>query len=174
MARPLAAMESSKRPDRWGTLSDEALGAFESSRGDSQRHLSSPYRGGMGLTRWIPMRARGNSGRCCCKRNPTNPRDLWAIGVAPSTQPSVTTARRSGSASWWCGPPSFSVPISWGRVSRCARTTRHSNGCYTRMGPMGVGRGGSWGWRSSTTWCRRDRVHPTTRRTRCRASRHPR
>jgi len=29
VARPLAAMTSSKRPDRWGTLSDEALGAFE-------------------------------------------------------------------------------------------------------------------------------------------------
>ena len=28
VARPLAAMTSSKRPDRWGTLSDEALGAF--------------------------------------------------------------------------------------------------------------------------------------------------
>jgi len=28
VARPLAAMKSSKRPDRWGTLSDEALGAF--------------------------------------------------------------------------------------------------------------------------------------------------
>jgi len=27
--RPLAAMTSSRRPDRWGTLSDEALGAFE-------------------------------------------------------------------------------------------------------------------------------------------------
>jgi len=27
--RPLAAMTSSKRPDRWGTLSEEALGAFE-------------------------------------------------------------------------------------------------------------------------------------------------
>jgi len=29
LARPLAAMTSSKRPDRLGTLSDEALGAFE-------------------------------------------------------------------------------------------------------------------------------------------------
>jgi len=29
VARPLAAMTSSKRPDRWGTLSDEALRAFE-------------------------------------------------------------------------------------------------------------------------------------------------
>jgi len=29
VARPLAAMTSSKRPDRWGTFSDEALGAFE-------------------------------------------------------------------------------------------------------------------------------------------------
>jgi len=29
VARPLAAMTSSKRPDRWGTLSEEALGAFE-------------------------------------------------------------------------------------------------------------------------------------------------
>jgi len=29
VARPLAAMTSFKRPDRWGTLSDEALGAFE-------------------------------------------------------------------------------------------------------------------------------------------------
>jgi len=29
VARPLAAMTSSKRPNRWGTLSDEALGAFE-------------------------------------------------------------------------------------------------------------------------------------------------
>ena len=29
VARLLAAMTSSKRPDRWGALSDEALGAFE-------------------------------------------------------------------------------------------------------------------------------------------------
>jgi len=29
VALPLAAMTSSKRLDRWGTLSDEALGAFE-------------------------------------------------------------------------------------------------------------------------------------------------
>ena len=29
VARPLAAMTSSKRPDPWGTLSDKALGAFE-------------------------------------------------------------------------------------------------------------------------------------------------
>jgi len=29
VARPLAAMTSSKRPDRWGTLSDQALGEFE-------------------------------------------------------------------------------------------------------------------------------------------------
>jgi len=29
VARPLAAMTSSKRPDRWGTLSDEALGSLE-------------------------------------------------------------------------------------------------------------------------------------------------
>jgi len=29
VARPLAAMTSSKGPDRWGTLSDEAMGAFE-------------------------------------------------------------------------------------------------------------------------------------------------
>ena len=29
MARPLAAIKCSKRPDRWGTLSNEALGAFE-------------------------------------------------------------------------------------------------------------------------------------------------
>jgi len=29
VARPLAAMTSSKRPDRWGTLSDESLGALE-------------------------------------------------------------------------------------------------------------------------------------------------
>lgn len=29
MARPMAAMSSSKRPDRSGTLSDEALRAFE-------------------------------------------------------------------------------------------------------------------------------------------------
>jgi len=29
VARPLAAMTISKRPDRWGTLLDEALGAFE-------------------------------------------------------------------------------------------------------------------------------------------------
>jgi len=29
VARPLAAMTSSKRPDRWGTLTDEALAAFE-------------------------------------------------------------------------------------------------------------------------------------------------
>ena len=29
VARPLATMTSSKRPDRWGTLSDEASGAFE-------------------------------------------------------------------------------------------------------------------------------------------------
>jgi len=29
VARPLAAMTISKRPDRWGTLSDEALGAFK-------------------------------------------------------------------------------------------------------------------------------------------------
>jgi len=29
VARPSAATTSSKRPDRWGTLSDEALGAFE-------------------------------------------------------------------------------------------------------------------------------------------------
>jgi len=29
VARPLAAMTSSRRPDRWGTLSDEALGSFE-------------------------------------------------------------------------------------------------------------------------------------------------
>jgi len=29
VARPLAAMTSSKRPDRWGMLSDEALGVFE-------------------------------------------------------------------------------------------------------------------------------------------------
>jgi len=27
--RPLAATTTSKRPDRWGTLSDEAMGAFE-------------------------------------------------------------------------------------------------------------------------------------------------
>jgi len=29
VARPLAAMTSSKRPDRWGTFSEKALGAFE-------------------------------------------------------------------------------------------------------------------------------------------------
>ena len=29
MPRPLAAMKSSKRPDRWDMLSDEALRAFE-------------------------------------------------------------------------------------------------------------------------------------------------
>jgi len=29
VARPLAAMTNSKRPDRWGTLSEEALGTFE-------------------------------------------------------------------------------------------------------------------------------------------------
>jgi len=29
VARPLVAMTSSKRPDRWGTLSDESLGAFK-------------------------------------------------------------------------------------------------------------------------------------------------
>jgi len=36
VARPLATMTSFKRPDRWGTLSDEALGAFE----DLKRRLT--------------------------------------------------------------------------------------------------------------------------------------
>ena len=110
VARPLAAMTSSKRPDRWGTLSDEAWGNSRSSKRDSRRRPSSPFRYGMGITRWTPMRARGKSRRSCCKSNPTNPRDPWAIEVPPSTQPSGATARRNGSASRWCGPPALLRP----------------------------------------------------------------
>jgi len=131
VARPLAAMTSSKRPDRRGTRSDEALGAFEElKRGLTDAPiLALPRRHGS-YTLDTDASA-GKSERCCCKNNPTNPRDPWAIGVASSTRPSGTTARRSGSASRWSGPPFSSVPISRGRVSRCARTTRHSSGCYT-------------------------------------------
>jgi len=111
-----------------GSCPTRRWGHSRSSRGDSRRHPSSPCRVEMGLPRWTPMRARGKSGRCCCNNNPTSPLDPWAIGVAPSTRPGGTTARRSGSASRWCGPPFSSVPTSRGRASRCARTTRHSSG----------------------------------------------
>jgi len=45
---------------------------------------------------------------------------------------------------------------------------------YRSIRPMQDWRGGGCRWRSFTTWSRSDRVHPTTRRTLCRASRHPR
>jgi len=57
--RPLAAMTSSKRLDRWGALSDEALGASEELK---RRLTEAPILalpGRHGHTRWTPMRGRG-------------------------------------------------------------------------------------------------------------------
>jgi len=98
VARPLAAMTSSKRPDRWGTLSDEALGAFEElkRRLTEAPILALPRR--QGTYTLDTDASAGRSARSYCRNNPTSPRGPWAIGAAPSTLWSGITARRSGSA----------------------------------------------------------------------------
>jgi len=145
VARPLAAMTGSKRPRRWGTLSDEALGTFEEPK---RRLTEAPF---LALPRrhWAYTLGTDASawhvGAVLLQEQPDQSTRPVAIGVAPSAQPSGTTARRTGSATRWCGPPSFSVPISRGRVPRCTMTTRHSSGCCTWMEPMGDWRGGGCG-----------------------------
>jgi len=98
VARPLAAMTSSKRPDRWKTLSDEALGAFEElkRRLTEAPILALPRR--QGTYTLDTDASAGRSARSYCRNNPTSPRGPWAIGAAPSTLWSGITARRSGSA----------------------------------------------------------------------------
>jgi len=150
VARPLAAMTSSKRPDRWGTLSDEALGAFEELK---RRLTEAPIFA-------LPRRDRaytldtdastGQVGEVLLQQQP----DQSTRSVGYSRRSLNAAERNYSTTERECLAVVCASlllrPYIEGSGSRCARTTRHSSGCYTWMAPTGDWCSGGYDWRSST------------------------
>jgi len=173
-ARSLAAMTSSKRPDRWGMLSDEALGALEELK---RRLTEAPILAlarRQGTYTLDTDASAGQVGAVLLQEQPdqsTRPVGCWSRSLNAAERTNSTTERKF-LAFVWASLPSF--PTSKGPVSCYARTTRRSSGCCTWTKPTRGWRSGGCDWRSSTTWYRRASGRHTTRRTRCHASQHPR
>jgi len=131
VARPLAAMTSSKMPDRWGTLSDEALGALEElkRRLTEAPILALPRR--QGNYTLDTDASAGQVGAFLLQEQPdqsTRPVGSWS-GFLNAAERNYTSTERE--CSQWCGRPSSSAPTSKEPASRYARTTQRSSGCCT-------------------------------------------
>jgi len=174
VARPLAAMTTSKRPDRWGTLSDEALGAFEElkRRLTEAPFLALPRRRG---TYTLDTDASaGQVGAVLLQEQPdqsTWPLGYWSRSLNAAERNYRTTERVCLAVVW-----ASLLLRPYVEGTRFTVRTDHVALKWMLLwtGLTGGWRGGGWNWRSSKTWYRRAPGRQTTRRTRCPASQHSR